>query len=108
MTTHTYQTNSYSKDSAQNPTTAVAVIIGLIMAVGFNILWQGLPFLAVIGMGLLGLAIELHRRHHPPEPKQGRCRMGSGAGWAGVGYVGRQSHFLRLNYVNMLCGSLGT
>lgn len=57
MTTHTYQTNSYSKDSAQNPTMAVAVIIGLILAVGFNILWQGLPFLAVIGMGLLGLAI---------------------------------------------------
>lgn len=57
MVANTYQTNSYSKDSAQSSKTAVAVIFGLILAVGFNILWQGLPLLAVVGMGLLGLAI---------------------------------------------------
>ena len=57
MTANTFQTNSYSEERGQNSTTAVAVIVGLVLGGVFTFLWNSLPLLAVIGMWPLGLAI---------------------------------------------------
>ena len=58
MTANTFQ-NSYSEERGQNSTTAVAVVGGLVLGGLFTYLWNGLPFMALVGMGLLGLAISL-------------------------------------------------
>ncbi|MBE2222505.1 MAG: hypothetical protein IAF02_13240 [Anaerolineae bacterium] len=57
MTANTYQTNSYSEETGHNSTTAVAVIVGLVLGGVFTFLWNGLPLMAVAGMWLLALAI---------------------------------------------------
>lgn len=57
MTANTFQ-NSYSEERGQNnSTTAVAVIIGLVLGGLFTFFWNGLPLMAGAGMWLLGMAI---------------------------------------------------
>jgi len=57
MTANTFQPNTYSKESGQISVTAVAVVLGLVLGGVFNLIWQGLPLLTLLGMWLLALAI---------------------------------------------------
>ena len=56
MTANTFQ-NSYSEERGQNSTTAVTFVVGLVLGGVFMFLWNGLPLMAMAGIGLLGLAI---------------------------------------------------
>lgn len=92
MTANTFQSNSYSEERGQNSTTAVAVIVGLALGGLFAFLWNGLPLVAVAGMGLLGLAIGFigvaiisNRRREQSE--WGMALAGQALGMLGIAFV---------------------
>ena len=91
MTANTFQ-NNYSEERGQNSTTAVAFIAGLVLGGVFMFLWNGLPLMAMAGIGLLGLAIGfigvavvLNRRRE--ESEWGMALAGQALGAIGIALI---------------------